>query len=50
MWRGKVCTGFWCGYLKGKRPLGGTRHRWKDNIKMDLQKAGSESVDWIKLA
>jgi len=22
--------------LKGKRPLGRPRHRWKDNIKMDL--------------
>jgi hypothetical protein len=25
---------------EGKRPLGRPRHRWKDNIKMDLQKVG----------
>jgi len=24
----------------GKRPLGRPRHRWKDNIKMDLQEVG----------
>ena len=26
------------GNLEGKRPLGRPRHRWEDNIKMDLQK------------
>ena len=25
------------GISEGKRPLGRPRHRWKDNIKMDLQ-------------
>jgi len=25
------------GKLEGKEPLGNSRHRWKDNIKMDLQ-------------
>jgi len=25
------------GILEGKRPLGTPRHRWEDNIKMDLQ-------------
>jgi hypothetical protein len=25
------------GRLEGKRPLGGSRHRWEYNIKMDLQ-------------
>jgi hypothetical protein len=24
----------------GKRPLGRSRHRWKDNIKADLQEVG----------
>jgi len=24
------------GKLEGKRPLGRPRHRWEDNIKMDL--------------
>jgi len=25
---------------EGKRPLGRRRHRWEDNIKMDLQEVG----------
>ena len=28
------------GKLEGKRPLGRPRHRWEDNIKMDLQEMG----------
>jgi len=28
------------GKSEGKRPLGRTRRRWEDNIKMDLQKVG----------
>ena len=28
------------GRLEGKSPLGRLRHRWENNIKMDLQKAG----------
>jgi hypothetical protein len=31
----------------GKRPLGRPRHRWEDNIKMNLQEVG---IDWIELA
>jgi hypothetical protein len=27
-----------------------TRHRWEDNIKMDLHEVGCGSMDWIKLA
>ena len=30
-----------------KRPLGGPRRRWDDNIKMDLQKVGCYGMDWI---
>jgi len=34
--------------LQGKRPLGRPRHRWEDNIKMDLQEVGwGEGMDWI---
>jgi len=25
---------------EGKRPLGRSRHRWENNIKMDLQEVG----------
>ena len=38
------------GKPEGKRPLGGHRLRWKDNIKMDLQEVGCGSMDWIELA
>jgi hypothetical protein len=38
------------GKPEGKRLLGRPRHRWKDNIKMDLQQVGCGDVDWIELA
>jgi hypothetical protein len=38
------------GKLEGKRPLGRPRHRWIDNIKMDLLEIGVNVVDWIGLA
>jgi len=38
------------GKREGKRPLGRPRHRWEDNIKMDLQEVGCWGMDWIKLA
>jgi hypothetical protein len=28
------------GRPEGKKPLGTPRHRWEDNIKMDLQEVG----------
>jgi hypothetical protein len=33
-----------------KRPLGRSRHRWVDNIRMDLREVGWSDVDWIGLA
>jgi hypothetical protein len=38
------------GKPEGKRPLGRARHRWVDNIKMDLREVGWEGRDWIDLA
>ena len=38
------------GKPEGKRPLGRSRRRCEDNIKMDLQKVGCEGMDWIELA
>jgi hypothetical protein len=35
---------------EGKRPLGRQRHRWLDNINMDLRESGWGGVDWINLA
>jgi hypothetical protein len=37
------------GKPEGKRTLGRTRHRWVDNIKMDLVEIGWGGVDWIGL-
>ena len=34
----------------GKRPLGISRRRWDDNIKIDLQEVGCGDMDWIDLA
>jgi hypothetical protein len=38
------------GKPEGKSPLGRPRHRWEDNMKMDLQEVGCESTEWIDLA
>jgi hypothetical protein len=38
------------GTPEGKRPLGIPRHRWINNIKMDLLEIGVSVVDWIGLA
>jgi len=38
------------GKPEGKRPLGRHRHRWEDNIKMDLQEVGGSFGDWMELA
>jgi hypothetical protein len=43
-----VCTGCWWGSLRGKRPLGRPRHRWEDNIKMDLDEVGGVCGDWME--
>jgi len=35
---------------EGKKPLGRLRHRWEDNIKMNVQEVGCGGMDWIDLA
>jgi hypothetical protein len=35
---------------KGKRPLARPRHRWEDNIKVDIQEVVCGGMDWIELA
>jgi hypothetical protein len=37
------------GEPEGKRPLGRPRHRWEDNIKMDLTEIGCGGMDWVDL-
>jgi hypothetical protein len=38
------------GMPEGKRPLGRSRRRWVDNIKMDITEIGWNGTDWIDLA
>jgi len=38
------------GKPEGRRPLGRPRHRWVDNIRMNLQEVGCGYMDWIGLA
>jgi hypothetical protein len=35
---------------KCKIPLGRPRHRWEDNIKMDLREIGIDGTNWTQLA
>ena len=40
------------GKPEGKRPLGRRRHRWEDNIKMDLQEVGYRvwtGLNWLRI-
>jgi hypothetical protein len=34
----------------GRRPLGRSRHRWKDNIKVGLQGVGWGDMNWMDVA
>jgi len=38
------------GKSEGRRPLGRPRHRWEDNIRMDLREVGYGCVDWMEIA
>jgi hypothetical protein len=38
------------GKPEGKRQIGRPRHRWEDNIEMDLIEIGWSDVGWIDLA
>jgi hypothetical protein len=37
------------GKSQGKRPLGRTRRRWVNSIRMDLREIGWDGMDWIDL-
>ena len=34
----------------GKRPLGRSRRRWEDNIRMDLEELGINAGNWVDSA
>jgi hypothetical protein len=38
------------GERERERPLGRPRHRWEDNIQMDLHEVRCRGRDWIELA
>ena len=38
------------GKPEGKRPVGRTRRRWENNIKMDLEEVGRGCGGWMELA
>jgi hypothetical protein len=38
------------GKPEGRRPLGRHRHKWEDNIKMDLTEIRWGDINWIHLA
>jgi hypothetical protein len=38
------------GRPEGKRPLGRPRHRWEDNIKMDLREIRIVVANWIQVS
>jgi hypothetical protein len=38
------------GKPEGRSPIERPRHRWEDNIKMDLREVGCGGMDWINLA
>jgi hypothetical protein len=50
MVEGRGMYRFLVGKPEGKRPQGRPRHRWEDNIKMDLQEVGCGVMGWIELA
>jgi len=41
-----VCTRFQWGNLRERDHLGRPRHRWEDNIRMDLQEVGGVETGW----
>jgi hypothetical protein len=43
-------TKHFLGKLRGKKPLGKSRYKWEYNIRMDLEEAQWEGMDWISLA
>jgi hypothetical protein len=37
------------GKPEGRMPLGRSRHRWVDNVRMDLVEVGWGDVDWLRI-
>jgi hypothetical protein len=50
MGEGRVVYRVLVGKPEGKRPLGRSRRRWEDNVRMYLQEVRCGCEDWIGLA
>jgi hypothetical protein len=49
MWEKRNAYRILVGKSEVKRPLGRPRHRWMDNIKMDLREIGWDGMDWLRI-
>ena len=47
MVEGKSAFRIVTGKITGKRPLGRPRRRWEDNIRIDLEKIGIITGNWV---
>jgi len=50
MWERRDVYRVLVGTVGGKRPLERLKHRWEDNIKMDVREVGCECMDWTDVA
>ena len=50
MGKGRGVYRVFMGKLERRRPLGRPRHRWEDNIEMDLQEVRCGGMGWIEMA
>jgi hypothetical protein len=50
MWEKRNACRILVGKPEGKRALGRPRHRWLDNMKIDLRETASDGMNWIDLA
>jgi hypothetical protein len=50
MGEGRGVYRIFVGKPEGRRPLGRSRLRWEDNIRMDLREVEGGCVDWMELA
>jgi hypothetical protein len=50
IWSHYQCETILVGKPEGRRQLGRTRCRWKDNIKMSFGEICCDFIDWIHLA
>ena len=46
MYGGEVHTGVWWRNLRERDHLEGPRHRWENNMKIDLYEMGWGAMDW----